>query len=302
MIVLYILLGIAALVLLILLIGSAIGNHNLKKFTNEDSCIIFGKKGKGKTLLFSKIALNSKTGYASNTDFKHKKGVIINPVDIGCGNSWLNFLTNNVTIVEKNPLLEKKPVLLDDAGVYLPNFMDYQLQKQFTSMPVSFAIWRHLYDAPIHINCQACDRVWKLLREQATYFINCRGVNKFLGFGLIKFTIYDRHESAERELQPLKGLLFNKYSKADIQNFKANNGMVKNYFVIVKFSHHKYDSRYFHKVVFGEEAPKKANKRKKKTITQSCAVALDTRQDSVFNVTEPLGLAPTKQSDCTSTN
>lgn len=245
-----------ALGLLIVSLICFIGNSKLKKYTNEDSCIVFGKKGKGKSLLFSKIARNCKKGYASNTDFKHKNGIVINPDDVQCGNTWFNFLTNQVVPCKKNWALEKKPVLLDDAGVYLPNFMDTTLSKKFPSMPVSFATWRHLYDAPIHINCQACDRVWKLLREQATYYIRVKGVFKIFGFGFIRWTIYDRHESAERELEPLKGVLLNKYSKADVQNFKAVNGLVKNYMVCVRFKNHRYDSRYFHKVVFGFPAPK----------------------------------------------
>lgn len=240
-----------AVIVVVYLIRCFLGWLLLKSVCN-DSLIVFGKKGKGKTFLFSYLARMFKNGYASTTDFGHKKQVIVSYNDINVEpNNWENVLDNNIVPISKNIRLENKPVFLDDAGVYLPNFADNVLKKRYDSLPVSLAVWRHLYNAPIHINSQDLGRCWKMVREQADGFIRVRGVKRHLFFSTIKFTYYEKYAAAEAQLNPVRMFFFNKYSKSENNIYNATNGIIKNGIVIALNKHHKYDSRYFHSVFFG---------------------------------------------------
>lgn len=240
-----------AVLVIVYLVRCLLG-YFLLKSVSRDSLIIFGKKGKGKTFLFSFLARMSKRGYASTTEFHHPGETLVSYSDINVEpNNWENVLDNNVIPIQKNPRLEGKPVFLDDAGVYLPNFADNMLKKRYDSLPVSLAVWRHLYNAPIHINSQDLGRCWKMVREQADGFIRVRGVKRHLFFTTIKFTYYEKYASAEQELNPVRFFIFNKYSKSENNIYNATNGVIKNGIVCALNSHHTYDSRYFHKVFFG---------------------------------------------------
>lgn len=244
-----------ALVFLLVYIVKRLCDYFFLKEVSKDSLIVFGKKGKGKTFFFSWLARSCHKGYASTTSFKHKNELLISYKDINTEpNSWSNVLNNDITHIEKNPLLEGKPVFLDDAGVYLPNFADSTLKKEYSSLPISFAVWRHLYNAPIHINSQDVNRCWKMVREQADGFIRVRKTNRLGPISFIHWTYYDRFASAEEEINPLRSVLFNKFSKANLEEFKAKYGVVRNGVVVCINRHHKYDSRYFHYSFFGYTA------------------------------------------------
>lgn len=227
--------------------------RRLLKQVSKDSLIIFGKKGKGKTLLFSEMTRDCRrTGYLSTTDFKHKGQELVEVRDISLEpNTWEKVLNGQFTKVERKPW-ERKPVFIDDAGIYLPNFADGDLKKRYPSLPLAYAVWRHLYDAPIHVNSQAVDRVYKLLREQADGFIQVRGCVRFLGFAVIRCTYYDRIASAREELAPMPSRLFNKFSKAEVDNFRALHGDIRDFYIFAPTWRNKYDDRYFRRRFFGE--------------------------------------------------
>lgn len=230
------------------------GRIFLKK-VQQDSLIIFGKKGKGKTLLFSEMTRNDKRrGYVSTTDFKHKGQEIIQVNDVNLDpNTWEEVLKGNFHAVPRKDW-EGKAVYLDDAGIFLPNFADSELKKRYPSLPLAYAVWRHLYNAPIHINSQAVDRTYKLIREQADGFIQCRGCIRFGPFAIIKCTYYDRINSARMELSPMGTRLFNKFSKAEVDQFRALNGIVKDFYIFAPSFRNKYDSRYFRTKFFADAA------------------------------------------------
>lgn len=258
---------IGLIALIVLIVRCVIGRAYLKR-VQQDSLIVFGKKGKGKTLLFSEMTRNEKKGYLSNTDFKRKKGELIEYKDITLSpNSWEKVLQGDYSVVDQKPW-EGKAVYLDDAGIFLPNFADSELKKRYPSLPLAYAVWRHLYNAPIHINSQAVDRVYKLLREQADGFIRVRGCVRFLGLAFVRCTYYDRIESARQELSPMGSRIFNKYSKAEVDKFRAEHGIVKDFLIFAPKWRNKYDSRYFRTKFFEypntseHEKPKKRHRLK----------------------------------------
>ena len=189
-------------------------------------------------------------GYVSTTDFKHRKQEMLKYGEVNVGeNTWEDVLDGNIKPIEPKPW-EGKPIFLDDAGVYLPNFADGMLKKEYASMPIAYAVWRHLYNAPIHINAQSVERAWKMIREQADGFIQVRGTRWFFGLGFIRCTYYDRIESAKLGLSPMKKSLFNKYSTAEVELYRAQHGEIKDFLIFAPAIAHRYNDRYFKDVFF----------------------------------------------------
>lgn len=251
-----IIIPIALAVGLLILIVLCVRGRVLLRNYQRDSLIVFGKKGKGKTLLFSEMTRNERHGYLSNTDFHHKGGEIIKISDVNVDpNTWEDVLNGKVTKIERKDW-EAKGVYLDDAGVYLPNFADSMLKKRYPSLPIAYAVWRHLYDAPIHLNSQDVERTYKLIREQADGFIRCRGCVRILGFAFIRCTYYEKIQSAKEALAPLGSRIFNGFSKAEADLYKAQHGDIKNFLIFAPAWRNKYDSRYFKSVFFEEKEDK----------------------------------------------
>lgn len=219
----------------------------------QDSLIVFGKKGHGKTLLFSVMARQwakrSKSHhYLSNTDFKHQGGLICPASVVNVDpNTWEDVLNDDVkTILDFGS--EDMAIYLDDAGVYLPNFADSLLKKKYASMPIAFAVWRHLYNAPIHINSQDVGRCWKMVREQADGFLKARRVIRLGPVFRLSLTYFEKVNAAEKDLAPLRKRLFR--GKVENDLYQAENGQIKDFAIWGVCCHHKYDSRYFRAVFF----------------------------------------------------
>lgn len=266
----YVILAIVGIVILVAAFVIIRGKVRFHRFI-DNNIIIYGQKGSGKTTAcalacryFDRKATRYRKwhkrkfrGYVSNTDFGYPSGQTILPDEITVEpNTWEGVLHGDIEPIIKNPNFEKKPVILDDAGIYLPNFADSSLKKEYPSLPIAFAVWRHLYDAPILINSQDLERTWKMLREQQAVYIYCRGVVKLPFFIGVKYTIYDRYEAARTMRNPMGSRILNKYSKAEVDKFKAENGRILKgiYFARTKTLH--FDSRYFHNVFFQLPAPK----------------------------------------------
>lgn len=247
MIFFYIVLGLLALFLVIITIKCLIGRHRLK-VASTYCCNVFGPKGSGKSLIFSKMTSFYPRGYLSTNEFFHKGEIVIDVKDINVNpNTPIKALNGIFEKVKDgwHPDWEGSPVFIDDAGVYLPNYLDYELKKAYPSLPLAYALWRHCYDAPIHINSQDPQRVWKLLREQQEMWILARGVTRVGPLLFIRATIYDKESSAISRLSPMKSFFFNKFNKAELNKFDAENGMIKDILVCCLSFNHKYDSRYF---------------------------------------------------------
>lgn len=255
---LIIILIIAAIVLLVTIVRHFLTKARIKSAFENGNVVVTGRKGYGKDILFQQVINWRKKDYHSNLDYGgafHKfdiKQLELTP------NTYHNFIKGDIVQVEKDNRFEKADIYISDGGVYLPSQADYLLHKTYPSLPITYALNRHLFNNGIHVNAQRIERIWKALREQADYFVLLRKRPLKLPFFMVLFTTeYDRYESARQELQPMVNTLFNKYSKAEVNLFKANHGFVKNGIIIVPKWKLYYDSRAFHKIIYGEVAPRK---------------------------------------------
>lgn len=229
--------------------------------------IVEGPKGYGKDVLFQFVTHVRKDYFFANIDYGNRcqhiepKELELTP------NTYNNFINGNVVKVEKNEAFEGHDIYFSDAGVIFPSQADSMLHKTYPSLPISYAINRHLWNNGIHCNAQRLERIWKPLREQADYYISLRKRRLNLPFFLVIFTTeYKKYESALQRLSPLGSRLFNKYSKAEKDLFVAKHGYIKNGFIIVPKWYLKYDSRAFHEVIYGVKSPstiKQFERRKK---------------------------------------
>lgn len=220
------------------------------------NCIVFGKKGTGKDLLFN-LAINSrkKPCYANipynekYCETKQIKDFTVEP------NTYENFLKDNVIIVQKT-LEEKKDFYISDGGIVLPSQYCDKLVKNYPSLPIFYALSRHLTNSNIHINTQNLGRVWDKLREQADgYFKTTRTINIF-GLLFTSYVYYDEYESAKRNLLPYKsGLFASAESRANKEEFESVNGRVEKFLVCQRSKHVNYDTRAYHKIIYGVDAP-----------------------------------------------
>lgn len=230
----------------------------IKNAFTSGSVMVSGRKRFGKDVLFQTMINSRNETYFANInyggDYHH-----IEMKDLLLGdNDYKSFIDGKVTQCEKIDKLEGHDIYISDGGVYLPSQMDSYLHKIYPSFPITYALSGHMYNNGIHVNTQRLDRVWKALREQADYFVRMRKRCLKLPFFIVLFTTeYEKYESAVQELSPMKSTLFNKYSKAEKELYKAQHGFIKDGLIIVSKRSLHYDTRAFHKVIYGVEAPRK---------------------------------------------
>lgn len=230
----------------------------ITKAFKEGSVMVSGRKRFGKDVLFQTIINKRKEKYFSNINYGGDYNHIEMKEMLLGDNTYHNFINGEVHVCEKNKKLEGHDIYISDGGVYLPSQSDAYLHKIYPSLPITYALSGHMWANGIHVNTQRLDRVWKALREQADYFVLMRKRCLKLPFFIVLFTTeYTKYDSAMQELCPMKSTLFNKYSKAEKDLFKANHGFVKDGLIIVPKWSLKYDTRAFHEVIYGEEAPRK---------------------------------------------
>ena len=249
---------IVAIVLIVTIVRHLLTKTRIKGAFENGNVIVSGRKGYGKDVLFNAVINWRKKTYHSNLNY----GGDYKPFDIKeleiTPNTYNNFINGNIDKVKKDDTFEESDIYISDGGVYLPSQADYLLHKTYPSLPITYALNRHMFNNGIHVNAQRIERIWKALREQADYFVLMRKRPLKLPFFLVLFTTeYDRYESAKKELQPMKNTLLNKYSKAEKDLFTANNGFVKNGIIIVRKRSLHYDSRAFHEIIYGYKAPRK---------------------------------------------
>lgn len=252
-----------ALLIIILLIACFIGlvfwiKHlifvkNMMWHFNHVNVIVAGKKGTGKDLLFQYVVNHQKKDYYANISYSDKKDKRFHKLDdlksVSVEPNDYNHIVNGE--IEKIPhqFKEDSNIFISDIGVFLPSYMDSTLYKKFPSMPIIYALSRHLYNMNIHCNTQNIERGWKALREQADFYIICKRTYKIFGLFLTKIITYDKYESAKMGLLPMKSSLLNKYDKANVKLFNAQNGDIRKGWIIQLKSKLKYDTRAFEKIL-----------------------------------------------------
>lgn len=229
-------------------------NKMLIDYFKESSVIVYGPKGTGKDLLFQKVIyLKRKKPYLANISYGYKcniepiKSLSVAP------NSFESFINEKITTINKKDNYEGLDYYISDAGVFLPAQYNGALNKNYYSLPIFYALSRHLYGMNIHMNSQYLNRAWNMLREQADRFIRC--VNKVkTPFGIIaKIRMYDKYESACKNLLPMrKPFILNRFGQAIYKQYIATNGEIKTRHYFMRYKNIKYDTRVFHKIVFGK--------------------------------------------------
>lgn len=252
MVILFIGLAILGIVLLVFLVKSFLFKREIVKDFESNNVIVFGKKGCGKDLLFSEVIRKRKAPYVSNCDYGGDAYIPFQPSQISLApNDFRSFIDDKITTIVKDDALEGVDFYLSDGGIYFPSQYDGVLDKKYPSLPIFYALSRHLYASNFHINTQALGRVWLKIREQADTYIKACRVIKIPFFLIVKARIYDKYESALNDVRPLKVAKLNKYAKSEANLFKASQGYVKEGYMIVRKKSISYDTRLFHSKLFG---------------------------------------------------
>lgn len=243
---------IAIIVISVILIVFLFKNHlvNSDLLWNFKHCnvLVAGKKGSGKDLLFQGIINKRKDYYYGNISYggKHKvitlKDVSVEP------NTYVN-LVNNQVIKTPHKFKDGKDIYISDIGNFLPSYMDSKLYVLFPSMPIFYSLSRHLYDNNVHCNSQNIERGWKALREQADFYVQVKRTYKIFGIFITKYYSYTSYESAKKNLLPIKTRIANKYAKAQVDLYNAQNGIIRKGYFIQRKSKIKYDTRAFEKIL-----------------------------------------------------
>lgn len=250
-IVIFVGLSIGLLLAIVFVVRSILFKKEIVREFQRCNVIVAGKKGSGKDLLFSEVIRKRRKPYYSNIPYGGKceiitcKDVSVSP------NTYREFIENKSVIVPRR-FAEKRDVYISDGGIFLPSYMDASLYKQFPSFPIYYALSRHLAAHNVHVNVQNFGRVWKALREQADSYILVKKTLKLPFFLFTKAILYDKYQSAEAGLDPVKVRMFNKHSKADTDIYHAQNGYIKSGWLIIRKSAIKYDTRAFEKVIYGD--------------------------------------------------
>lgn len=244
--------------------------------------LVAGHKGNGKDLLFSYvIKQREKDGeiHAANIRYTDKTRVRAPNEYRLYNNSIRNFVTGNFNL-EGNKFTEKEDYYISEAGLAFPNWAHTQLEKDksTSTLPITFALSRHLGQFNIHANAQEFGRIWDKLREQADWQIYCEQCGIFfkgtpLAFARIRFVVYQRYESAYAHIQPyeVRRGIFRK-NKDDLiraQEHNARYGFIKRFALFVKLNKKKefnYNTREFYTKLYQKEPPiiEKSKKQSKK--------------------------------------
>lgn len=259
------------------------GNKEVLRIFRSGNVIVAGHKGRGKDLLFQYvIARREKDGeiHASNIRFTDKTAVRF-PVWYELHqNSYKNFISGKFDTTENKQYTEKEDYYISDIGTCMPAQLGKRLEKLYPTLPIVYALSRHLADFNIHCNAQNFGRVWDKLREQGDYYIYCEKAKVFFHrLAIQRFVLYDRYQSALANIQPYKctrrffGLIRPKpedYARANEHN--ARYGTIRRYFMWHILPKKPYDTREFHKKIYGQAAPNISKKKKKKNNSVKKAV------------------------------
>lgn len=251
----FIIIAIIILILYIWLESNA--NYIAKKF-KHGNCIVWGKKRKGKDLLFQKVINKRKkehyqTNYPDNFNYGHK-GKQIKLGDLSVQpNIYENLIMGKINKIERYEEREKVDTYISDGGIYLPSQYNHILNKLYPSMPIYYAVIGHLYDSNIHVNYNGeITRLWDKLREQADdYFYVDKNI-KLPGIIFIKVFYYERYSAAASTLLPMKKGFLNKQQKALYEQYNATNGLIKPLWIAIRKKSIHYDTRYFKRLFFKE--------------------------------------------------
>lgn len=237
------------IVLLIALISHWLFTSNILNNFKHCNVIVAGKKGTGKDLLFQWVINKRKReSYYANISYGNKYQNIKLLEVSTAPNDYKAIVTDKIQ-PQPHRIREKNDIYISDIGVFLPSYMDSTLYKLFPSMPIYYALSRHLANNNVHCNTQNIERGWKALREQADFYCITKKTIRIFGFLITKVITYDKYESARQGLLPIKHRLMNKYSKAEVDVYRATNGDIRQGHIIQRIKTLKYNTRAFEEIL-----------------------------------------------------
>lgn len=226
----------------------------IKGYFRKLSLMVCGKRGTGKDTLFSYITYhkphNSNIKLQKNTNVIKLQDLLIDGLD---RRSLLNGTFKKINMKDKE--IFKKMTLISDAGIYFPSYDHEKLSKDYPSLPMAIALWRQLYNAPLHFNCQNPMRLWKILREQIEDVLMCRGCYFGLFYVKIKLRYYERLEDAENGLKPIKVNPLHVEEAVKVELSKRWE--IKDYTILVPRFMINHDTNYFKQLVFEKDLNEK---------------------------------------------
>lgn len=250
-------LTILTVIFAVILLSNSFKLAEIRRIQKKNNVIVFGHKGKGKDLIFQWFINKRKEPYYSNANYggEWRREQLTN---LSVENDYNDFINGTIKTAKKDENREGIDTYISDGGVYLPSTHDTALHKRYKGMPIFYALSRHLYNANVHVNVQNIERLWKALREQADYYIKAEGVLKLPFFLIIRGCAYENYQDALQNLKPLRKRLLDKNeSKTHLEIANSSRGKITRFFIILPKSKIYYDTREFHKVIFGEKAPNK---------------------------------------------
>jgi len=240
---------ITIIITFIIIKWTIINPKKIRKYFNNLSITVCGKRGKGKDTLMSYIAYgmehNSNVKLQNNTNIIELKDLLIPEL------TRQKLVSGQFEKIEFEDYKKfKNMTFISDASIYFPNYEDAALKKEYTSLATSIAIWRHLYNCPIHFNVQNYDRLWKILREQIEDSIMCINCKYFKKFIYLKVRYYESSKDCVNNLKPIQKKLIGKSDDMRIEESKRYE--IKDYRLIIPRYKVNHDSYYFKKIVFKE--------------------------------------------------
>ena len=228
--------------------------------------IVFGKKGTGKDLTFAWVVRKRRRKHYSNiiyderTELRSVADFTIAP------NDYRNLINGEYTVIPKTNE-EGVDFYISDGGILLPSQYHSELDKKYPSFPAYYALSRHLANANIHVNVQNLTRIWDKIREQADSYFRVRGTFHLGRLFFTSMVYYEDYNAAKQGLRPFKcGVMSSKEKRALQADFDAKNGLIKTLWLVQWLPKESYDSRIYHRFIYGRKAPKRRTHEKKKRV------------------------------------
>lgn len=233
------------------------GIKTVVKCFEDGNVLVYGLKGDGKDVTFNKVINYRKKNCYANVLYNKEYCVERSIEEFSIEpNTFESFVSGDFTIVKKNNK-ENTDFYISDAGACLPSQLNNILIKKYPSFPAYYALVRHLTNSNIHMNSQNLMRVWDKLREHTAYFIRACGTKKLFNMLITRLVIYDNIDAAKAKLEPYKatGLIKRAESRANEEQFKAQNGRVEEVYICQFTKNIHYDSRWAHRKIYGVNSP-----------------------------------------------
>jgi len=241
------------IIVLIILIKLHLNALFLAKRFRLGNAIVYGKKRKGKDLIFQKVIRTRKEAYFSNIEYGFNRINFNGLKDVSVApNTYNDMINNTVKKIPRNDDMEKTDIYISDGGIHLPSQYQHLLVRQYASMPLFYSLSGHLYANNVHVNYNGSfSRLWDKLREQADEYFRALNTIKLGPWLFTKIRYFEEQQACEKNVLPFKKAFFSLRGNPEYRVFVAENGLVRDFWIVSFIPTLKYDTRYFKGVFFG---------------------------------------------------